>query len=359
MNQPTFNYQEDKKKAIEAKLEAQKIAFAPIVFQAAKVLRDTGILQVVLESKDEGLTIEEITSKVKVPLYGVKVLVESGLGAGLFLLNDNKYTLTKTGYFILADHLTKANMDFVHDVCYLGMFKLDEAIAEGKPAGLKVFGEWNTLYEALSTLPPKVQESWFGFDHYYSDQVFEEILPLVFENNRTKIMDIGANTGRFTIKALSYSKDAQLTTLDLQNQLNMAKKNIVEAGFNDRVVYHPINILDTTQEFPKGQDVIWMSQFLDCFSKAEIVTILERAKRALNPNGKVFILETYWDRQRFEASAFSLQQTSLYFTCIANGNSQMYAANDMEECLDKAGFTLEKDINGLGVSHTLFICTSK
>ncbi len=47
-----------------------------------------------------------------------------------------------------------------------------------------------------------------------------------------------------------------------------------------RIDFHAINLLDTTQKIPQGADVIWMSQFLDCFSKEQIVAILENACQA-------------------------------------------------------------------------------
>ena len=76
---------------------------------------------------------------------------------------------------------------------------------------------------------------------------------------------------------------------------------------------------------PAGYDLIWMSQLLDCFSDAQIVAVLRKARgSACRRDGRLWILELFWDRQRFEAAAFSLQQTSLYFSCVANGNSQMY-----------------------------------
>ena len=37
--------------------------------------------------------------------------------------------------------------------------------------------------------------------------------------------------------------------------------------------------------FPKGYDAIWMSQFLDCFSEEEIVSILKRCYDALDDDG--------------------------------------------------------------------------
>ena len=54
---------------------------------------------------------------------------------------------------MLHDPLTITNMDFVQDVNYKGLFYLDESIKTGKPAGLKEFGEWQTIYEGLSQLP--------------------------------------------------------------------------------------------------------------------------------------------------------------------------------------------------------------
>lgn len=353
-------FKEDNKRALEAKYEAQKIAFGPVVFQAAKCLRDLGILEIIENSRDEGLTEEEVSEKLNISLYGVRVLMEAGLGMGMLCLNDKKYTTTKTAYFILRDKMTIVNMDFVHDVCYEGMFDLKASITNGKPEGLKVFGkQWNTVYEALSALPEHVQKSWFAFDHFYSDVAFPEVLPHLFKRNIKTIFDVGGNTGKFSLQCVNHSPEVKVTILDLPGQLAMSEKNIKAAGFEDRVKGHPINLLDKDQAFPKGADAVWMSQFLDCFSEPEIVSILERAKQAINADGAIYILETYWDRQQYEAAAFSLQQTSLYFTNIANGNSQMYHSKNMIQCIHDAGLYIDEDIDGIGISHTLFRCRPK
>jgi ubiquinone/menaquinone biosynthesis C-methylase UbiE len=352
-------FSKDKKSAFQAKEAAQWIAFGPVIFQAARVLRNSGILQLVEESGSTGLTNEEIAEKVKLSNYGVRVLLESGLSLGLVLVNEKKYTLGKTGYFILNDPLTKTNMDFVHDVNYKGLFYLDESIETGKPAGLKAFGEWDTIYEGLSQLPPHVQKSWFGFDHYFSDDAFPMVLPMVYKDGVKKILDIGGNTGKWAIASSKFSPDVHITIMDLPGQLNVAKKRIAELGLNDRVSFLPVNILDETVKFPKGFDVIWMSQFLDCFSEAEIVSILKRCYEALDENGQVIILEPYWDRQRFEIAAFCLHQTSLYFTALANGNSQMYSAEVFINCIKEAGFDIVEEIDHIGLSQTLIKCKKR
>ena len=52
-------FENEKLSALQAKEEAQWITFAPFVFQATRVLRDSGILSLV-ESNREGITLEEI-----------------------------------------------------------------------------------------------------------------------------------------------------------------------------------------------------------------------------------------------------------------------------------------------------------
>ena len=353
-------FTKDLKTAFEAKEAAQWIAFGPVIFQAARVLRNSGILTVIEDSAQTGLRLAEISEKVKLPLYGVRVLLESGLSIGLILVNDHKYTLSKTGHFILHDPLTKTNMDFVHDVCYKGLFALDKSIENGKPEGLKEFGEWQTIYEGLSQLPEHVQKSWFAFDHFFSDDAFPLVLPKVYKNTGIKkLLDIGGNTGKWAIASTKYSPDISITIMDLPGQLNVAKSKIEQLGLTDRVAFLPVNILDETVQFPKGFDAIWMSQFLDCFSEDEIVSILKRCYDALDEEGVVIILEPFWDLQRFEVAAFCLQQTSLYFTALANGTSQMYSAQTFLACIERAGFDIAEQVDNIGLSQSLLKCKKR
>lgn len=352
-------FSKDKKTAFEAVSYAQFIAFAPILFQASKALRDLGVLELISQTADNGLSLEEIYQKLNLKEYGARVLLEAGLGIGLLIKKEDKYIITKTGLFILNDRMTRVNMDFTNDVCYEGMFSLQDSIKEGKPTGLKALGNWDTVYEGLSTLPQPAKDSWFYFDHFYSDGSFDSAMEYVFKNKPKHILDIGANTGKFTLKAMARDTQVKVTMLDLPQQLALAKVNIENAGYQDRVSYHPLNILDEANRFPKGADAIWMSQFLDCFSEDEIVSILKRCHEAISEDGHVYIMETFWDKQKYEVGAFSLQMTSLYFTNIANGNSQMYDSAVFNKLIDKAGFKIVEEIDLLGISHTVQICKKK
>ncbi|MGN0023955.1 MAG: class I SAM-dependent methyltransferase [Candidatus Avelusimicrobium sp.] len=352
-NTPYRRPRKEARTMADVAFEAQKIAFAPISFQAALALRDLGILEYLNNTPSDDKT---LAKKLKLSLYAVQTLLENGVALELVSQDENSlYSLTKTGWFLLCDPMTRANMDFINDVCYLGMHSLQESLKKGKPTGLKVFGKWKTVYEGLSKLPAKNRKSWFAFDHFYSDIAFAEILPLVFELSPKRIMDIGANTGKWAKKCLEYDKNVQMTLVDLAGQLNVAKKNLKKYGA--RAEFCAANVLDEKTVLPKGADAVLMSQFLDCFSEEQIVSVLKKVKTACGKNTRIYILEPLWDRQEYEAASFCLKHTSLYFTNIANGNSKMYSAAQMEACIKKAGLKVEKMFDGVGrFSYTLIRC---
>ena len=350
------HFQKDARTAYAARSEALRIAFAPIVFQACRVLRNAGVLERVDQGGDAGMTLDEIAAGVDLPRYGLKVLLESGLGIGLFCLNDGRYTLTRLGRYVWRDPLTRVNMDFVHDVCYRGMFDLDRSIKEGKPSGLKTLGDWRTLYEGLASLPPPVRKSWLAFDHFYSDMTFPEALRRVFADRPRRLLDVGGNTGEWAVACTRFDPAVQVTIADLPQQLALAKETIRAQGLENRVDLHAIDVLDERAAFPTGYQTIWMSQFLTCFSEREIASILRRAAAAMSAGDTLYILELFWDRQPNEVAAFCLQQTSLYFTCIANGKSQMYHSSDMLRCIAEAGLVVTESNDEVGLYHTLLRC---
>lgn len=352
-NKSELSFFKDKEiHAFTALEKAHFLAFAPYAFQASVLLRDYGILQYLLENTT-GSAFENIMNHAGISLYGTRILLEAGIGIGLLYEEDGQYFITKTGSLFITDAMVNVNTNFMRDICYDGASKLKESIEEGKPVGLPSLGPWNTIYEGLTQLNPLQTKSWFDFDHYYSDHVFPVVMPKVFEHQPGSILDIGANTGKFSLQCLSYNKDIHMSLVDLGRQLQVAGKHLEDEGFKDRFTLIEHNMLDNSIELPGKYDVIWMSQFLDCFSDDEIVSILNKCKKALNIGGKIMVNETFWDNQPFHASMYSLQMTSLYFTTIANGNSQMYDSRVFVQLIKRAGLNIIEKEENIAQTHTL------
>jgi 2-polyprenyl-3-methyl-5-hydroxy-6-metoxy-1,4-benzoquinol methylase len=342
----------DSASALDAQYNAQKIAFAPVVFQVARCMRDFGVLQALFDCQD-GQSVEQLCAKTKLSAYGLKVLLESSLSVDIAKQEGELFFITKTGYFLLKDPMTIANMDYNHYVNYKALFHLDEAITSQTPTGLKEFGDWSTIYPALSSLPPKVRDSWFAFDHLYSDSAYPAALQILLHANPKRVLDIGGNTGKFTTMLAQNNQSLHVSILDIPPQLELAKKRFESLGLDKRIDVIAGNVLEANFHFPTGFDVLWMSQFLDCFSEEEIVMILSKAKESMEKNATLFIMEPFWDRQRFETSAFCVINTSPYFTVMANGNSKMYHSDDFLKLVKKAGLKPTEIYDHVGICQTI------
>lgn len=348
--------------APQAQRAAQFIAWGPAIFQISRIMVEKGILDL-LRDADNGLTIKEVAQNAKISEYAATILLEASLSIGTVLVNpdNNKFTLSKTGWFLLTDASTRVNMDFNHHVNYLGFYDLDKALEEGRPAGLHFLGDWPTVYIGLSSLEPKVAESWFSFDHFYSDNSFPDALKKVFSLHVKKIMDIGGNTGRWALKCVEHDANVNVTIVDLPQQIEIMKDNIAGKPGADRIHGYGTDMLNSASTLPSETeyDVIWMSQFLDCFSEEQIVDILSRVANVATPKTRVMIMETFWDRQKYEPAALCLTMTSVYFTAIANGNSKMYHSDRFFELVDKAGLVIADVTDNIGLGHTIITCMKK
>lgn len=350
-------FDKDPLTALEAVSAAQWLAFAPLAFQATAVMRDRGVLAALAgAAASGGRSVEEVAASTGLSPYAARLLLEAGLGLRIVWRRDARFHLGKLGRFLLDDEMTRVNFDFTRDVCYQAAAHLDASLCEGRPAGLQAIGPWATLYEGLSAMPEPAGRSWHAFDHYYSDLAFPAACERLAAAPPASLLDVGCNTGKWAEWCLRRLPDLELGLVDLPPQLARAHARLAEAGLAQRAWLHPTDMLAPGAALPTGYELIWMSQFLDCFSEAQIVAVLGMVRAALPPGGRLWILELFWDRQRFEAAAFSLQQTSLYFACVANGNSQMYDSAVFIELVERAGFEVATLTDGVGGYHTLLEC---
>jgi len=336
--------------------QVHALAFSPLFFQSAMAARNMGVLAVVHAAKETGLVPADVAAQASVSLYAARVLLEGCLAIQLVALEGGSYRLTPAGELWISDEMTKVNANFVQDICYAGAIHFEESLRTGTPAGLKVFGEWPTIYEGLTQLPPAAQKSWFDFDHFYSDGAFPIVFPKVFASQPKRLLDVGGNTGKWALHCLTNDPAVEVTVLDHPGQLAQLQANAVVAGLTAHLRTVPMNLLDHSIAFPTGFDVVWMSQFLDCFGEPDIAKLLQRGMAALAPGGRLCVLEAFWDRQPNDVAELCLQGTSLYFTCMANGTSRMYHSQDFLDLIAGVGLTLVSD-EKIGFSHTLLTCT--
>lgn len=343
----------EQQSALQARYAAQTIVFGPVVFHCVRYAWKRGVLQALAGGADKGRSVQELVDTGHWSDYALKVVLESCLSAGVVHLENGCYVLGKVGYCILNDGLTQVNFDFIADVCYQGLDSLTLSLDEQRPLGLEALGPWSSVYEGLSNLPEPAKSSWFAFDHLYSDTSFPAILPDVLATAPGRILDIGANTGKFSTAILQAAPTVHMHLADLPQQLTMAHAALDAQGLAPRASFHPVDLLDNDAQLPAEMDIVWMSQFLSCFSEDAIASILQRAAKSLASSGQVLILDTFWDRQQHDVASYCLINTSPYFTAIASGNSKIYESADYIRLCAAAGLELVSVRDGIGYGHSL------
>lgn len=341
---------EHKKEIIKSLEKAQMIAFSPLTFQAIGAIIDFGMLKSIDTSAK---TKEELIVELNLDEYTVNTLLDVAEVVGVVNKEGNKFTITQLGQNFLYDEMTRTNFNYVKNVCYAGADELEKSFLNSKPEGLrKLFPNSDTIYLHLSELPDKMRQSWYEFDHYYSDNCFNIIYKML--DDVPKIFDIGGNTGKFERLCLKNNPNIDITMIDLPENIKIIEKDEELKCCK----FHAANVLDENSKLPNMSGAIFMSQFLDCFSKEQIVFILKRLVEVSSCETKIYILEPFIDKQRFEGAKYALVHTSLYFTCMANGNSKMYSYSDMKELIEAAGLKVNAVYDSIGAfDYTLLECT--
>lgn len=355
MNNESYRRKNRKHSPVETLTRAQRIAFAPLTFQAIGSMLDFGILEL-LDKKS--FSCKEIMEELKLSEYTAKTLLEVGEVSDIVEKNsDGIYSITPLGKMFLYDEMTRVNFDFVRDVCYTGASKMSASFKCEKPEGLNKFiQKSDTIYPLIPSLPQKIKQSWYEFDHFYSDNCFEIIYRIITSNSPAKIFDIGGNTGKFEKLCLKNNPDIDITMVDLPENIEVVSKDEELKSCK----FYAKNVLNNEKPFPKMSGAILMSQFLDCFSKKQIEFILTNIEKSIDNNTKIYILEPFTDNQNFDGARFSLIHTSLYFTCMANGNSKMYTKSEMIELVEKSNLKVVNVFENIGpFDYTLLECVKK
>ena len=155
---------------------------------------------------------------------------------------------------------------------------------------------------------------------------------------------------------MEHDPAVEVTIVDLPEQARLTSERLRSGPHAKRIRVVALDLLDPKAALPQGADAVWMSQLLDCFSEQQAASVLRLAADAMHADASLFVMETLCDRQKFDAATYSVNATSLYFTCIANGVSRMFRSEDLLRLVHEAGLTVTAEHDHIGRGHTLLHC---
>ena len=153
-------------------------------------------------------------------------------------------------------------------------------------------------------------------------------------DRKLKILDIAAGHGLFGITFATNNPHAEVTAVDWQAVLQVAKENAQKMGVADR--YKPIEGSAFDVDFGTGYDVVLLTNFLHHFDAPTCETLLRKVHAALADGGRAVTLEFVPNDDRVtppDAAGFSM----MMLTGTPSGDAYTFA--ELERMAKNAGFS--------------------
>ena len=212
---------------------------------------------------------------------GVTTLLNAVVALGLLEKRDGLFANTEAGKAFLVKGAPR----------YVGYMIRHHA---------NLVDSWGRLHEAaLAGTPVRPRASEGGAGHELEDFI------LGMHNNtaafapraareidlggRRRLLDLGGGPGTWSIAFAAANPGLAATIFDLPATRPFAESTVAGAGLGERIRFHEGDF--TTDEYPRGHDVAWLSHVLHGEGPATAREIVARAVAALEPGGLVMIHE--------------------------------------------------------------------
>lgn len=176
-------------------------------------------------------------------------------------------------------------LTFGSDWFFKGWQELKYSLETGKPGFEKALGA--PIFDWLAKHPQEASmfsETMVGFHGMEPPAV---AAAYDFSGLKT-IVDVGGATGNLLTTVLAKAAGAKGVLYDLPHVVKDAPALIQSRGMADRVKIEPGSFFE---HVPTGGDAYLLSHIIHDWSEAQCLTILGNVRKAMNPGGKVLIVE--------------------------------------------------------------------
>lgn len=162
----------------------------------------------------------------------------------------------------------------------------------------------------------------------------QAVVPQIDLGESRCLLDVGGGPGTYSMLIAQHNPGLNhCTVIDLPPVAEVADELINKAGMSDRVSTLKGNYHNTA--FPEAQDAVLFFGVLHQESSDSIRELLKRAYNALNPGGKIFILDMMTDATRTSPGFSALFAINMALTTY---NGWVFSERDISEWLTEAGF---------------------
>jgi SAM-dependent methyltransferase len=171
-----------------------------------------------------------------------------------------------------------------------GWSGLTDAVREGRPA----------LRAAINERGGAWLKPFIAAMHYRAAHQAPEVAALVGLDGVGRVLDVGGGSGAFAMAFAAKAPGLVAVVFDLPNVLPLTRGYIEEAGLSSRVTTAAGDYL--ADPLPKGFDLVFLSAVIHSNSPEQNAALLASCAAALNPGGRVAIVDWVMDDDRVTPS---------------------------------------------------------
>ena len=176
-------------------------------------------------------------------------------------------------------------------------------------------------------------EAFIGAMEVVAREAAETIAGSVDLSPYTKMLDVGAGPGTYTIAFLKRAPHLRATLFDLPRVVEIARRRLSEAGFIDRVELVEGDY--DTDELPGGHDLALLSAIIHINSREGNRALYEKVYKSLLPGGSILIRDHIMDSTRTVPPDGAIFAVNML---VATSGGGTYTFDEVQEDLEKVGF---------------------
>lgn len=301
--------------------------FATGSFEAATLALDLGVFEALAE---EPLHAEALAERVDAHPAGVRALLDFLVATGYVEVADGRYRNTSmTARWLLESSDTDVGpwLRFWDELVFpFWEEHLEATVRTGEPP--------TTLYEYCDEAPERWELAQRGFRATATVLLDDVVDAVDVPPDATRLLDVGGGHGLYAVELCRRYPDLSATVFDDPAALGVAREEITGAGLEDRMAVEGGDY--RRDDLGAGYDLALLFNVVHAHDAAENVALFESVAHALEPGGRIAVLD-----QLVGSSPTPLGETGLRFvglTYLVTLGASIHDFESVEGWLHAAGF---------------------
>ena len=306
-------------------LEFERLSELVWGFQPSRIFLTAVELDVFTHVGHGSRSASEVAGSLGASLRGTEILLNSLAGLGLLSKSQGRFSNTPlTLRFLVAGAPDYALTGFKHSA--------------------NLWRAWSNLTEVVKTgrvdRPPMSDEdakdsteSFIMLMHERARYRAPKVADAIDLSYTMSVLDIGGGPGTHSMEFAIRKPELCAVVFDLTEVVGIAGRLIREAGLQERVTVKPGDYY--TDDFGRGYDLAFLSAIVHSNSAEGNVHILKKAHEALQPGGRVAIVDFIMDDEKIKPEFGAVFAVNML---VATDAGNCYNEKEIEEWFAEAGF---------------------